>query len=75
MPQYAKSGQPPSYFPAAAIHDAVRITKMRDAARISAEILDYACGLVQPGITTEEIDRLVHEKCVNQHKAYPSTLN
>jgi len=47
---------------------------MRDAARIASDVLAFACEQVAPGITTEEIDRRVHEKCV-QLKVYPSPLN
>jgi methionyl aminopeptidase len=34
---------------------------MRDANRIVAEILEELCGLVRPGITTDELDQLAEE--------------
>lgn len=37
-------------------------------------MLDIAHRAVRPGITTEEIDRIVHEACI-ERGAYPSPLN
>jgi len=50
------------------------IQKMRDAGRVSREVLDVASRCVRPGITTDEIDRIVHEACI-ERGAYPSPLN
>lgn len=36
--------------------------------------MDIGHKLVKPGVTTEEIDKAVHEYIVSQ-KAYPSPLN
>lgn len=38
------------------------------------KVLDYSHTLVKPGITTDEIDRKVHEFIVSLN-AYPSPLN
>lgn len=49
------------------------IEKMREASKIAANALAVAGKAVTPGITTDEIDRIVHEYIVDQG-AYPSTL-
>ncbi|MFI5957008.1 type I methionyl aminopeptidase [Cryptosporangium sp. NPDC051539] len=49
------------------------IEKMRVASRIAAQALQYGGKHVEPGVTTDEIDRVVHEFIV-EHDAYPSTL-
>lgn len=50
------------------------LVKMRAACKLAAEVLNYAGTLVRPGVTTEEIDRLVHDMIVSRG-AYPSPLN
>lgn len=50
------------------------ISKMRVSCRMAREILDIAGRLVTPGITTEEIDQVVHEEILKRN-AYPSPLN
>lgn len=37
---------------------------MRAAARLGREILDKAHAAIRPGITTDEIDRIVHEATI-----------
>src|SRR5262245_30539568 len=49
------------------------IEKMRVAGRIAAQALQLAGEHCKPGVTTDEIDRVVHEFLVD-HNAYPSTL-
>ncbi|KJE89262.1 methionyl aminopeptidase 1 [Capsaspora owczarzaki ATCC 30864] len=51
-----------------------RIAKMRVACRLTREVLDIAVAAVRPGVTTDEIDRIVHEATVARN-AYPSPLN
>jgi methionyl aminopeptidase len=46
---------------------------MRIAGRIGAQALAAGGEAVRPGVTTDEIDRVVHEFLVD-HGAYPSTL-
>jgi hypothetical protein len=50
------------------------LVKMRAACKLAAEVLNYAGTLVRPGITTDEIDRAVHDMTVSRG-AYPSPLN
>jgi methionyl aminopeptidase len=47
---------------------------MRRACKIAKEVLDIAAAAVKVGITTEEIDIIVHEAMI-QRNAYPSPLN
>jgi methionyl aminopeptidase len=49
------------------------IPKMRAACRLAAETLRYAAQYVKPGVTTNEIDRIVHEYTL-AHKATPAPL-
>lgn len=43
------------------IKDAAGIEGMRTACRLASEVLDYLTPLIQPGVTTLEIDRLAAE--------------
>ena len=47
---------------------------MRAAGRLAAETLRYVEPFVKPGISTEEINTLVHNYIV-ERGAYPSPLN
>jgi methionyl aminopeptidase len=49
------------------------IEAMRVASKIAARALAARGGVVAPGVTTDEVDRVVHEYLVD-HGAYPSTL-
>ncbi|GHJ49768.1 methionine aminopeptidase [Catellatospora sp. TT07R-123] len=53
--------------------DAESIEKMRVAGRIAAQATQLAGEHCKPGVTTDELDRLVHEFLCD-HGAYPSTL-
>ncbi|MCA9637470.1 MAG: type I methionyl aminopeptidase [Myxococcales bacterium] len=50
------------------------IEKMRATCRLAASVLEYIEPFVQPGVTTEELNRLCHEFIVKAG-AYPSPLN
>jgi methionyl aminopeptidase len=49
------------------------IEAMRIASRIAAQALQVGGEAVKPGVTTDEVDRVVHDFLVD-HDAYPSTL-
>ena len=51
------------------------IRKMRVAGKLAAEVLDFITPYVQPGVTTEEIDRLCHDYMVNVQDTIPAPLN
>lgn len=50
------------------------LARMRTAGRAAAEILAVAGAAVRPGITTDELDVVVHEACIARG-GYPSPLN
>ena len=51
------------------------IRKMRVAGKLAAEVLDFITPHVQPGVTTEEIDRLCNDFMVNVQDTVPAPLN
>jgi methionyl aminopeptidase len=51
------------------------IEKMRVAGRLAAEVLDMIEPHVQPGITTEELNRICHDHIVKEQGATPAPLN
>ncbi|MEN8175999.1 MAG: type I methionyl aminopeptidase, partial [Pseudomonadota bacterium] len=57
------------------IKTAEEIEKMRVAGRLAAEVLEMIEPRIQPGITTDELDRICHEYIVNTQKAIPAPLN
>lgn len=78
LPDYALDGEPRSEQTARGqqieINDAATIEKIRNVSRLAREVTDIAGRAVKPGVTTDEIDRLVHEACM-ERGAYPSPLN
>ena len=78
-PEYALTSIPAAELSARAntvieIRSKNEITRMRNACKIGREVLDLAGRAIKPGVTTEAIDQLVYDACV-QRKAYPSPLN
>ncbi|KAJ7774660.1 peptidase M24, structural domain-containing protein [Mycena maculata] len=78
LPDYVNDGIPKSerkaYQNPPEILNAEGIEKMRTVCRMSREILDIAAAAVRPGITTDEIDEIVHNATIERN-AYPSPLN
>ncbi|GAN53013.1 methionine aminopeptidase [Tanticharoenia sakaeratensis NBRC 103193] len=56
------------------LHDTNDFEKLRVAGRLAAETLDMITEHVRPGITTGELDRIIHEFTL-AHGAIPATLN
>jgi len=50
------------------------IEGMRVAGKLARQVLDAAAAVVAVGTTTDEIDRIVHEACM-ELECYPSPLN
>ena len=50
------------------------ITAMREAGRLAGEVLDMIGEHVQPGVTTEHLDRLCHDYMVNTQRVIPACL-
>ncbi len=51
------------------------IEKMRRAGRLAADVLDMITPYMQPGITTEELDRICHLYMVEVQGTVPAPLN
>jgi methionyl aminopeptidase len=63
----------PARFTGSEVKDAETIAKMRVAGRLAAQARELVGSHVEPGVTTDELDRIGHEfLCDNG--AYPSTL-
>jgi methionyl aminopeptidase len=56
------------------IHAAEDFAGMRAAGRLAAEVLDMVTEHVQPGISTEQLDRICHDFII-AHGAIPAPLN
>ena len=56
------------------LHGPADFEAMRKAGRLAAEALDVLTPHVQPGVTTEAIDKLAFEFAMD-HKAYPAPLS
>lgn len=50
------------------------IEGMRLASKLGREVLDEAAKAIAIGVTTDEVDRVVHEACI-ERDCYPSPLN
>lgn len=46
---------------------------VRLASKLGRQVLDEAAAAVAPGVTTDELDRIVHEACI-ERECYPSPL-
>jgi methionyl aminopeptidase len=83
-PPYAATGQLPPPSSAGTtnrsvggveILDPVTIDRLRQSGALARHVLEVACRSAKVGMTTDDIDALVHETLVDQHNAYPSPLN
>jgi methionyl aminopeptidase len=72
-PDYAETGDPVRR-PEARVKTPDVIERMRVAGRAAAEVLDLGAATVAPGVTTDEIDAVVHQAYIDRG-GYPSTLN
>ncbi len=50
------------------------LQQMRDSCRLAADVLERVAPLVRAGVSTEELNRAVHDDTV-AHGAYPAPLN
>ena len=63
----------PAKFTGSEVKSAETIEKIRIASRIAAQAIVEVGNRIEPGVTTDELDRVAHEFLMD-HKAYPSTL-
>ena len=71
-PEYVDREAPAPYT-GPEVKDADTIERMRVAGRLAAQALQVVGRHVEPGVTTDELDRIGHEFLCD-HGAYPSTL-
>lgn len=69
LPPYAKSGIPP---PLANQHEPEikspeAIAKMRTSCQLAKKILDNVADIVRVGVTTDEIDKFVHQMTISNN--------
>ncbi|KAE8651804.1 methionine aminopeptidase 1B, chloroplastic isoform X1 [Cucumis sativus] len=72
-PPYVGSSILPEISSEYQMHDSEGIAQMRAACQLAARVLDYAGTLVRPSVTTNEIDKAVHQMIIDAG-AYPSPL-
>ncbi|RCV29591.1 hypothetical protein SETIT_6G024600v2 [Setaria italica] len=72
-PPYVGADAIPDVCPDRQVHDGESIMLMLDACELAARVLQYAGTLVKPAVTTDEIDRAVHQMIIDAG-AYPSPL-
>ncbi|CAB4602970.1 unannotated protein [freshwater metagenome] len=72
-PEYAETGNV-TRRPEERVKDAAFIERMRRAGHAAAEVLDIGAAVIAPGVTTDEIDAVVHQAYIDRG-GYPSTLN
>jgi methionyl aminopeptidase len=72
-PDYADTGMPASV-DQEPIQTPEVIERMRRAGRVAGEVLDSAGRSIEPGMTGDQIDAIVHQATIDRG-AYPSTLN
>jgi methionyl aminopeptidase len=63
----------PARFTGSEVKDADTIARMRVAGRLAAQARELVGSHIEPGVTTDELDRIGHEFLCD-HGAYPSTL-
>lgn len=79
-PDYAYDGQPKAEerfnrtSTSFRVFDEEGIEGMRRVCRLSREVLDIAVRAAQVGVTTEQVDEIVHQACLDRD-SYPSPLN
>ncbi|EGZ25952.1 methionine aminopeptidase, merops subfamily M24 [Phytophthora sojae] len=76
-PDYAETGIPVSEQQASKaipIYTTEQIAGIREACRLGREVLDIAGKALRPGVTGDDIDKIVHQACM-ERGCYPSPLN
>ncbi len=74
LPEYAITGAPTSVKSSCKKVTVDQIDRMRKAGKIARDVLDTVLAKVRPGITTDELDRIAHNRII-ELGAYPSPLN
>lgn len=70
----SKSEEKDKYTKTIPVYSQEEINGIRESCQLARKILDEAHKIVKPGVTTDEIDTLVHDLTI-ENGAYPSPLN
>ena len=73
-PDYAKTGDGERESAVQSLLNDQEIKQMRRTCRAARRVLDKAIKAVRPGVTTDDLDAVVHEACIAEG-GYPSPLN
>ena len=73
-PDYAEQGVPIRTAPTDLIKEAATLEQMRLAGSAARRVLRKVATHIAPGITTEHLDQICHEACIEEG-GYPSPLN
>ncbi|KAF9356900.1 hypothetical protein BGX26_004575 [Mortierella sp. AD094] len=73
-PSYALRGEPSEWSSSIPVNSPEAIEGCRKAGQLAKKILELGGTLVKPGVSTSEIDRILHETII-ANNAYPSPLN
>ncbi len=73
-PEYAISGKGESRDRMPVFLSTEELVEMRKTCRAARRVLEKGLSAVRPGISTNEIDKIVHEACIAEG-GYPSPLN
>ena len=74
LPPYALTGQIPQRNRKNLVNNPIQIAGMRTACKAAARVLEKTCQAVRIGITTDELDAIAHQACIEEG-GYPSPLN
>jgi len=72
-PEYAATGQGERNCKGYSRLTGPGLEQMRETCRAARRVLDRAIRAVRPGVTTDDLDAIVHEACI-QEGGYPSPL-
>ena len=73
-PEYAMTGRAERTCKGYSRLTGTGLEQMRETCRAARRVLDRAISAVRPGVTTDELDAIVHEACIEEG-GYPSPRN
>ena len=73
-PDYATSGKPKGKRGRSLVNTPDMLARLRAACHAAREVLEQCKQAVAPGVTTDRIDAICHQACI-EHGGYPSPLH